>query len=120
MVEHYTHEYIHTMSEDKKKYICKLPTNGYQSGDEAMLTDAEAANFNGGEPVARFVLAEGAGVVDAPGDAEKSSEEVTPPAEVTPPSTPNATGEYTGSEEDGTGAPMNTETVSGTSEEGVQ
>lgn len=54
------------MSEDKKKYICKLPTNGYEAGQEAMLTDAEAANFNGGEATPRFVLAGEEGAVDAP------------------------------------------------------
>ena len=47
------------MSEDnKKKYICLLPTDGYQTGQEAWLTDEEAANANGGEAEPRFVLAE--------------------------------------------------------------
>jgi hypothetical protein len=43
---------------EKKKYVCMLPTDGYQPGQEAWLTEDEAANANGGEAEPRFVLAE--------------------------------------------------------------
>lgn len=62
------------MSEEKKKYICKLPTNGYQAGDEVFLTDAEVANFNGGEETPRFVPADES-AADAP--SETPAPEVT-------------------------------------------
>lgn len=53
-----------THMEDKKKYICKLPTNGHQPGDEVFLTEAEVANENAGEAEPRFVLAEDQGTVN--------------------------------------------------------
>lgn len=46
------------MAQDKKKYVCLLPTNGFQPGQEAWLTDDELANANGGEASPRFELAE--------------------------------------------------------------
>ncbi|TXH50827.1 MAG: hypothetical protein E6Q97_19630 [Desulfurellales bacterium] len=44
---------------DKKRYRCLLPTNGAQVGDIVEMTEAEAANANGGEAEPRFVLEEG-------------------------------------------------------------
>lgn len=122
MVEHYTHESNHTMSEYRKKYICKLSTNGYQPGDVAMLTDADAANFNGGEEIPRFVLADEVGAVDAP----QSSAEVSGDADTTPETPPvsgtvaSDTGEYSLDDEKSGDDTVNTEEASSTSEQGVQ
>lgn len=46
------------MSEAKKQYRCILPTNSVEPGEIVKLTDAEVANFNGGEPKPRFVPVE--------------------------------------------------------------
>jgi hypothetical protein len=46
------------MEELGKRYVCKLPTNGIEVGDEVFLTDTEVANANAGESEPRFVLAE--------------------------------------------------------------
>lgn len=43
---------------DKRKYKVIHPTNGYNEGDVVELTDAEAANYNGGESEPRVVLVE--------------------------------------------------------------
>jgi hypothetical protein len=69
------------MSEETKKYICKLPTNGHQVGDEVFLTDAEVANVNGGEAEPRYVLAE-----------DQVSQEVAP-TDVTPNQVPPPQGD---------------------------
>jgi hypothetical protein len=45
------------MNEEKKNYLCKLPTNGHQPGDVVELTEDEVANFNAGEVEPRFILA---------------------------------------------------------------
>jgi len=45
------------MEDVTKKYICKLPTNGNEVGDEVFLTEAEVASANGGEAEPRYVLA---------------------------------------------------------------
>ena len=92
-------------NENKNRYICKLPANGYQAGQEAFLTDAEVANFNGGEEIPRFVLAEEVSAADAP--APETPKEETPetpaaPADVQPetpatpetPAVPTPGGEY--------------------------
>ena len=43
---------------DKRKYKVIHPTNGYNEGDIVELTEAEAANYNGGEPEPRVALVE--------------------------------------------------------------
>lgn len=85
------------MSNDKKKYICVLPTNGYNQGQEAFLTDAEVANFNGGEPKPRFVLADEVPAADAPTEEAAPEETPTAPQDPQPeaPATPTPGGEYT-------------------------
>ena len=114
------------MSDDKKKYICKLPTNGFNTGDEAFLTDAEVANFNGGEEIPRFVLADEVSAADAPVE-EKASEE-TPGADVTPETTPapassTGSGEYVPEEKkegEDTTPPASTGSDTTPSTEGVE
>ena len=74
--------------DDKKKYICKLPTNGYQAGQEAYLTEAEVENFNGGEAEPRFVLAEDQSapeVADNPADRGAVDEGQTPASDASEP-----------------------------------
>lgn len=55
-----------------KKYECKLPTDGYQPGDVALLTEAYVENANAGETEPRFVLAEDqdAKAVNEPGQPD--------------------------------------------------
>lgn len=72
------------MEDTKKKYICKLPTNGHQPGDEVFMTEAEAENANGGEAEPRYVLAEDQGAETATdvtttqqGDAAAGNADVT-------------------------------------------
>ncbi len=71
---------------DKRKYKVIHPTNGYQEGDIVELTEAEAANYNGGEPEPRVVLVEegsgeesaqsaGEGESNAGGEGEGASNE---------------------------------------------
>jgi len=43
---------------DKRKYKVIHPTNGYNEGDIVELTEAEAANYNGGESEPRVALVE--------------------------------------------------------------
>jgi hypothetical protein len=120
------------MSNEKKKYICKLSTNGYNAGDEAFLTDQEVANFNGGEPKPRFVLAEEVGAAEVPSETE-TTPEATPETPETPadpqpetPAAPTPGGEYPADEqkpEDTTppaDAPESTPETTPPSTEGVQ
>lgn len=57
---------------ETKKYECKLPTDGYQTGDIAILTDAYVENANAGEEMPRFVLAadQDAKAVNEPGEPD--------------------------------------------------
>jgi hypothetical protein len=104
------------MSNDKKKYICKLPTNGYDAGQEAFLTEAEVANFNGGEEHPRFVLADEVGAADTPVETADAQPET--------PAAPTPEGEYTPDEEpkeETPAAPASTDTeTTPPSTEGVE
>lgn len=69
---------------DKRKYKVIHPTNGYNEGDIVELTEAEAANYNGGESEPRVALVEegseatppaGEGESDAGGEGEGTSNE---------------------------------------------
>lgn len=69
------------MDTDKKKYRVVLPINGYNEGDIAELTEAEAANFNGGEPTPRVVEYVEEGEASEKNEAPASAEDSTPPAD---------------------------------------
>lgn len=69
---------------DKRKYKVIHPTNGHSEGDIVELTEAEAANYNGGESEPRVALVEegseatppaGEGESNAGGEGEGASNE---------------------------------------------
>lgn len=98
------------MSEEKSKYICKLPTNGHQPGDEVFLTDSEVANFNGGEEIPRFVPADES-AADAPVETADAQPET--------PAAPTPEGEYTPDDETTPAASTDAETTP-PAQEGIQ
>lgn len=64
---------------DKKQYKCILATNGYAEGETAWLTDAEVANFNGGEKLPRFAPVEEASQSTAMSEENKQEGEESAP-----------------------------------------
>lgn len=72
-------------TETKNRYRCLLPTNGFEKGAIAELTEAEFAGYNANEPEPRFEL-----VADEAPATPSESEPATPAPEVTPEPTPEA------------------------------
>lgn len=99
--------------DDKKKFKVLLPTNGFAAGDVVELTQAQADNYNAGEPTPRVEAVNdapaAAGVGETPktegegsGDTPPSGEaqDGTPPSSETqpPPTSDAGTGDGAGAD----------------------
>lgn len=85
MVELYQQQNTSSMStETKNRYRCLLPTNGYEKGAIAELTEAEFAGYNANEPEPRFELV----AEEAPATPSENETPAEPAPEATPEPTP--------------------------------